>query len=103
MKTNYLYIAFLSILILFNSCKNSSQEKTIKNNIIRKFESVKNLASNRQKELFSIFNQDLSEAEITALQFLYAYMPLSDLADYDGSFYLQHVQNTLKIKDSISW
>ncbi|MBQ7062443.1 MAG: transglutaminase domain-containing protein [Bacteroidales bacterium] len=38
-----------------------------------------------------------------ALEFLYAYMPYSDLADYDQAFYLQQVRAAFKARDEFSW
>ncbi|MEN8155525.1 MAG: transglutaminase-like domain-containing protein [Bacteroidota bacterium] len=68
-----------------------------------KFQETKKLARYRTKDLFDVFNKDLTEQESDALKFLYAYMPLSDLADYTGDFYLQHVRITLKARNEIGW
>ena len=38
----------------------------------------------------------LSTMEREAMEFLYAYMPLSDLADYEPSFYLNQVRYAFK-------
>ncbi|MCK5775572.1 MAG: transglutaminase domain-containing protein, partial [Bacteroidales bacterium] len=61
------------------------------------------LADNRQFELFEVFDQDLNAEEKESLEFLYAYMPLCDLADYDGEYYLNHVKTTLKAKEELPW
>lgn len=37
-----------------------------------------------QGDLFAIFDTSLSDYEREALEFLYAYMPLADIADYSG-------------------
>jgi len=67
------------------------------------FSIQKKLAVNRDKELFSVFDGQLTTAEREALEFLYAYMPLSDLADYDGEFYLRNVRASLAAKDTFNW
>ena len=67
------------------------------------FEKVKKLSSNREKELFDVFNQKLSLEEKEALMFLYAYMPLNDLADYNGNFFLRNVQLALKTRETFEW
>jgi len=93
-------IIVLSILALFlSSCTDSAP----KNQANLNFEQTIDLADNRRFELFEIFNQDLSSKEKDALEFLYTYMPLCDLADYDGDYYLNHVRITLKAKDELPW
>ena len=45
----------------------------------------------------------LSRAEREAMEFLYAYMPLSDLADYDPQFYLGQVRYAFKAREEMPW
>ena len=45
----------------------------------------------------------LSRAEREAMEFLYAYMPLSDLADYEPGFYLQQVRYAFKAREEMAW
>ena len=57
---------------------------------------------------FSIFNSQLRldtlcQAEREAMEFLYAYMPLSDLADYEPAFYLQQVRYAFKAREEMPW
>ena len=40
--------------------------------------------------------QDLTSYEREALEFLYAYMPLADIADYSGEFHLMNVRASQK-------
>lgn len=63
----------------------------------------KQLAANRNEALFSVFDENITTEEREALEFLYAYMPLSDLADYDGSFFLNQVRGALKARDYFEW
>lgn len=63
----------------------------------------KKLANNRDTALFSVFDENITTEEREALEFLYAYMPLSDLADYDGSFYLNQVKGALKAREYFDW
>lgn len=66
-------------------------------------ERQKNLPAVRQDALFSVFSQPLTPDERQALEFLYAYMPLSDLADYNGQFYLDQVRAILKARAEMPW
>ena len=45
----------------------------------------------------------LSRAEREAMEFLYAYMPLSDLADYEPEFYLNQVRYAFKAREEMPW
>ncbi|BBH20648.1 transglutaminase [Paenibacillus baekrokdamisoli] len=71
--------------------------------IQEKFTYKKQLAHLRDKQLFQVFQQDLTEEETMLLQFLFAYMPLNDLADYNGDMFLSHIRKTLKIRDAVPW
>ncbi len=61
------------------------------------------LAQPRQQALFGVFDRNLPSAERSALEWLYAWMPLSDLADYDGEFYLHQVRATLQARTEMAW
>lgn len=71
--------------------------------ITEKFAYKKQLAHFREKQLFQVFQQLLTEEENMLLQFLFAYMPLNDLADYNGEMFLSHIRKTLKIRNSVPW
>ncbi|MGX8713859.1 MAG: transglutaminase domain-containing protein [bacterium] len=45
----------------------------------------------------------LPRMEREAMEFLYAYMPLSDLADYEPEFYLQQVRYAFKAREEMAW
>ncbi len=45
----------------------------------------------------------LPSMEREAMEFLYAYMPLSDIADYDQSFFLQQVRYAFKARNEMPW
>lgn len=63
----------------------------------------KEQSQGRAASLFDVFDQPLSEQEEQLLQFLYAYMPLHDLADYDGAFFLQHIRQVLQVQAEMPW
>lgn len=60
-------------------------------------------AAAREKELFGVFAGPLTEQERLALEFLYAYMPINDLADYDGELFLMHVRQALRMRAEMPW
>ncbi|WP_199615989.1 transglutaminase domain-containing protein [Paenibacillus alkalitolerans] len=80
----------------------SLDEKT-RRVIEEKFVYKRQLAKAKENQLFGIFDLALTADEELALKFLYACMPLNDLADYDGSLFLSHVRQTLRIRDVVTW
>lgn len=71
--------------------------------IERKFGEKRRMAAAREQELFGIFQEELTEEETWALKYLYAYMPVNDMADYDGALFLSHVRTTLAIRKEMPW
>lgn len=69
----------------------------------QQFDSRRLMAVSRDKALFGVFDNPLSLEQQEALKFLYAYMPLSDLPDYDGEYFLQQVDLSLMARDTFSW
>lgn len=56
-----------------------------------------------QGDLFTIFDTPLSPLEKEALTFLYAYMPIGDITDYEGDFYLKNIRSSLEAKETMPW
>ncbi|MBP1672787.1 MAG: Transglutaminase Domain-Containing Protein [Bacteroidetes bacterium] len=94
--------SLLTILFSFKSVHFISDAK-YRAQVEKDFLARKELAKGRATQLFSVFDQNISADEKEALQFLYAYMPLSDLADYDGNFFLKQVQYAFKAKEEMPW
>lgn len=78
---------------------NRSYRKQVKSD----FAARRELATARQNELFAVFTQKLTIGEKEALQFMYAYMPLADLAEYDGEFFLKNVRISFVAKEEMPW
>ncbi|MFC5649664.1 transglutaminase-like domain-containing protein [Paenibacillus solisilvae] len=78
-------------------------DSTWKDTVLHKFEYKKKLAKSRHDQLFRVFDEALTEEERFLLQMLYAYMPLNDLADYNGELFLSHVRTTLEIRGLVPW
>ena len=68
----------------------------------RAFDQRKHLI-NRDSAFTRVFNKKLSPERSEALKFLYAYMPLSDQADYDCDFFLNNVDISLRARSEIKW
>ena len=104
MKRVNLFLITL-ILIVFNSCSEDHliRSKEYRDLIDKTFNERKLLALNRDKELFSVFGKGITDRQSEALKFLFAFMPLSDLADYNGEFFLANADLSLKAKEETEW
>ncbi|MEG2277699.1 MAG: transglutaminase domain-containing protein [Odoribacter sp.] len=54
-------------------------------------------------DLFRIFSQSIETEQREALMFLYAYMPIGDITDYSGEYYLRNVQASLQARTEMPW
>jgi hypothetical protein len=100
------FIALILSLLLLASCE--KRQSLIQNperltDIQRMLTVQKELTSKSQIPIWDIFNQSLSTDEKQAMEFIYAYMPLSDLADYPSEFFLKNVQYSLKTRQEMTW
>ncbi|HQP05313.1 MAG TPA: transglutaminase domain-containing protein, partial [Bacteroidales bacterium] len=98
-------ILFIVTVLAFASCNNNKNSFDSANykQVDTDFEEVKKLAVHRNDALFTVFEQQLNDEEIRYLKFLYAYMPLSDIADLDGAFFLAQVRTALEARGQFSW
>lgn len=102
MKKSFIILS-ISVLLSLSSFSQIITDKARLDDIGNMLVKQHQLAKGRNAELFSVFNQPLTINEKQCLDFLYAYMPLSDLADYNGEFYLNQVKATLKARSESSW
>jgi len=79
------------------------KDAAYRDQVHQQFEKRKLLAAKRSDALFSVFDRPLTLEQREALEFLYAYMPLNDLADYDGDFFLQQVNDAFRARRTFSW
>ncbi|MDD4603249.1 MAG: transglutaminase-like domain-containing protein [Bacteroidales bacterium] len=106
MKKSVWLCLLLGLLVFSSSCNRNKHfitDSTYRKKVESQFEKQKMLAGSRKEELFHVFDQKLSLKEKEALEFLYAYMPLSDLADYNGDFYLKNVRASFAARDTFEW
>ncbi len=99
-------ILFILLLCVSFSCTQKDhflKDTDYRNEIQSKFESRKQLFQNRKTELLNVFDMPISLKEKEALMFLYAYMPLNDLADYSGEYFLQQVKYAFKAQNEFPW
>lgn len=81
--------SFFIGILLFCSCSNALDEKIA--------------LLNGRFDIDSTLEQCANKEEREALSFLYTYMPLSDMVDYDYSLYLNSVRTTFTAREEMPW
>lgn len=61
------------------------------------------MTSQSATPIWQFLRRPMSGDEKQAMQFFYAYMPLSDMADYAPSFFFQNVQRTIEARSEMAW
>jgi transglutaminase-like putative cysteine protease len=97
----------LLTLVMLTACSSTDHfitDKKYRKQVQRDFDARELLASHRAFPLFSVLQSlDLTTREREAFQFLYAYMPLADLAEYEGSFFLKNIRHSFMVQESLPW
>ncbi|MBS1446114.1 MAG: transglutaminase domain-containing protein [Odoribacter sp.] len=99
-------ISFLVVFLCLAACREERHfitDTAYRRTVEEDFEHKKQLLSGSQEDLFLIFNQPLTLEEREALEFIYAYAPLTDLATYGGDFLLKNVRQSLKVRAEMPW
>ena len=101
----FLSICALSVALMLStlSCTNNHLISDEAERAVVQADFDKRVASWNQGNLFEVFGQELSEQQREALTFLYAYMPLGDITDYSGEFFLENIDYTFKAKEEMPW
>lgn len=101
----YLQILLSLSLVLSFGCTNQHliTNNEYRNVVEKGFRERKQLAINRETKLFNVFNLKLSVKQNEALKFLFAFMPLSDLADYNGDYFLANANISLRTRNETPW
>jgi hypothetical protein len=76
-------------------------DSSFRKEVLRTFEEKKSLFAD--SSLFAVFDRDMTLREKEAMMFLYAYMPVGDIADYDGAFYLDNVRASFAAQAEMPW
>jgi transglutaminase-like putative cysteine protease len=99
------FFGFAVFLVLTGGCSGAHghfvTDKGVRTMIREDFELKR--ASFPQGNLFDVFGEKLSTEEREALEFLYAYMPIGDVADYEGEFFLRNVRMAFRARAELPW
>ena len=101
----FLSICAMSVVLMFSalSCTSNHLISDEAERALVQSDFDKRAAEWNQGDLFKVFGQELTEQQREALTFLYAYMPLGDITDYTGEFFLENIEYTLKAKQEMPW
>ena len=104
MKTlvRLLLVPFFSVLLFSCSESHFLKEEAYRNQVLQDFEQKQQALPDGN--LFAILSGDsLSLSEREALMFLYAYMPIGDIADYPGDYYLANIRLSEQARREMPW
>jgi transglutaminase-like putative cysteine protease len=107
-RISYFLISVMFISITLSCAEHEKSffsDKTYREQVKTDFQNRKSKINwARAEALFSVFDKpDLRLEEKEALEFLFAYMPLNDLSDYNGDFYLSQVRKAFEARDFFEW
>ncbi len=95
-----LFMSLFSGLFAQHFITDADLRKEVQQDYLRRLD----MLNDRTEPLLRIFDdEEITTEESEALMFLYAYMPLSDLADYNGEFFLMQVRKALEARDHFPW
>jgi len=104
MKKSFNYLLACTIILICGCSGNHLiKNEEYRSKVETSFKEREQLAQNRKDKLFNVFGSGLSLQQEEALKFLFAYMPLSDLAAYNGDFFLANANIALKTRKESPW
>lgn len=96
---------FLFVFLIGTSCDDKSQhfitDNAYRAEVEKDFQAKQAALPNGN--LFDVFNQPMTPQEKEAMTFLYAYMPIGDITDYSGDFYLRNVRAAFEAREAMPW
>ncbi|MGD0342330.1 MAG: transglutaminase-like domain-containing protein [Bacteroidales bacterium] len=104
MKHSFRIIAALLFLVI-TGCSGGHliTDRAYRKEVDSCFAKTLTLLQNRKSGLANDFDANLSLQQKEALGFLYAFMPLNDLADYSVDFFLSNINMSLRARNSYPW
>ncbi|MEG1659126.1 MAG: transglutaminase domain-containing protein [Bacteroides sp.] len=104
MKTLIRLLSISMMLILLSACSETHflKDATYREQVTKDFETKKQQLP--KGDLFAVFNHtDLTTPQREALMFLYAYMPIGDVTDYTGDYYLENIRLSEQARKEMPW
>lgn len=98
-----LCLAFTLLIACACQDKHLIPNKPQREEVTQRFQERIAMVQSEDPTIDSILNLNLSTDEREAFEFLYAYMPLSDLAMHSGNYVFQQIQTALQAKKNFAW
>lgn len=96
--------ALLFTLLVWTSCNNQQHfitDAAYRAEVENDFQAKQAALPNGN--LFAVFNDQMTPEEREALTFMYAYMPIGDITDYSGDFYLKNIRSSFQARNEMPW
>lgn len=96
--------ALLFTLLVWTSCNNQQHfitDAAYRAEVENDFQAKQAALPNGN--LFAVFNDPMTPEEREALTFMYAYMPIGDITDYSGDFYLKNIRSSFQARNEMPW
>lgn len=96
--------ALLFTLLVWTSCNNQQHfitDAAYRAEVENDFQAKQAALPNGN--LFAVFNDQMTPEEREALTFMYAYMPIGDITDYSGEFYLKNIRSSFQARNEMPW
>ncbi len=102
-----IFIVSACIALLTTACHRDNhflKDTDYRQQVHEQFLKRKAEAAGRSEALFAVFDSTkLTTEQSEALEFLYAYMPLCDLAEYNSDFFLKQIDVAFRTREYFSW
>lgn len=99
--TRFLMIPVMSVMLFSCGEAHFLKDKAYREQVAQDFEKKKQQLP--KGDLFAVFNEKLTLPEEEALMFLYAYMPVGDVTDYSGEYYLENLRLSEQARREMPW
>ncbi len=103
MNKKHLFALLLTLLV-WTSCNNQQHfitDAAYRAEVENDFQAKQAALPNGN--LFAVFNNQMTPEEREALTFMYAYMPIGDITDYSGDFYLKNIRSSFQARNEMPW
>lgn len=101
---NKIFSPLVLILLLAGCQSHFISDSSYRKEVEKQFEKRKATYGQSRPELFKFTDdQAIGKEQKEALKFLYAYMSLNDIADYDADFFEQQVKAAFQAKNYFTW
>ncbi|MDR1602412.1 MAG: transglutaminase-like domain-containing protein [Tannerella sp.] len=104
MNIKNLIVCLFGFYMMCMNCTSPSHfitDSSFRSEVSRTFAEKKSFFAD--SSLFAVFDCEMTLREREAMMFLYAYMPIGDITDYEGAFYLNNVRATFAAQVEMPW